>query len=99
MEGALCQLTALSITGHLGKHVQNSAREMIKKGLAHVIATDAHSNDQRILSLAPAVDMAADILQDYSRAEKMVTTTPAAIIAGDDVEVDEPDMGGWKWWF
>ena len=96
--GALCQLTALSITGLLGDAVQKSAKQMIKTGLAHVIATDAHSNDERILALAPAVDAAADILQDYSRAEKMVTTTPAAIIAGEDVDVDEPVLDKKKWW-
>jgi protein-tyrosine phosphatase len=88
--GALCQLTALSIIGHLGKFVQKSAEQMIRTGLAHVIATDAHSNDERILALASAVEAAADILQDYSRAERMVTTTPASIIAGEKVEVDEP---------
>ena len=97
-QGALCQLTALSITGSLGSAVQKSSEQMIKTGLAHVIATDAHSNDQRILALAPAVDIAADILQDYSRAEKMVTDTPAAIIAGEDVVVDEPVLDKKKWW-
>jgi protein-tyrosine phosphatase len=97
-QGALCQLTALSITGYLGDYVQKSAEQMIKTGLAHVIATDAHSNDLRIKALAPAVDMAADILQDYSKAEKMVTATPAAIIAGEDVDVDEPVLDEKKWW-
>jgi hypothetical protein len=28
----------------------------------------------------------------------MVTTTPAAIIAGEDVEVDEPVLDKKKWW-
>ena len=96
--GALCQLTALSVTGHLGSSVQKSAERMISTGLAHVIATDAHSDDERIVALSSAVDRAAEILQDYSRAEKMVTTTPAAIIAGEDVEVDEPVLDKKKWW-
>lgn len=96
--GALCQLTAVSITGHLGPYVQKSAEQMIRTGLAHVIATDAHANDQRILSLPAAVDRAAEILGDYARAEKMVSETPAAIIAGEDVEVEEPDLGDKKWW-
>ena len=96
--GALCQLTALSVTGYLGPSVQKSSEQMIKTGLAHVIATDAHSDDERIAALASAVDMAAEILQDYSRAEKMVTTTPAAIIAGEDVDVDEPVLDKKKWW-
>jgi protein-tyrosine phosphatase len=97
-QGALCQLTAISITGYLGEYVQKSAEQMIRTGLAHVIATDAHSNDLRITALAAAVDMAADILQDYSKAEKMVSTTPAAIIAGEDVIVDKPDLDEKKWW-
>ena len=96
--GALCQLTALSVTGYLGPSVQKSSEQMIKTGLAHVIATDAHSDNERIAALASAVDMAAEILQDYSRAEKMVTTTPAAIIAGEDVDVDEPVLDKKKWW-
>ena len=96
--GALCQLTALSVTGYLGPSVQKSSEQMIKTGLAHVIATDAHSDDERISALASAVDMAAEILQDYSRAEKMVTTTPAAIIAGEDVELEEPVLDKKKWW-
>jgi len=96
--GALCQLTALSVTGYLGPSVQKSSEQMIKTGLAHVIATDAHSDDERIAALASAVDMAAEILQDYSRAEKMVTTTPAAIVAGEDVDVDEPVLDKKKWW-
>jgi protein-tyrosine phosphatase len=96
--GALCQLTALSVTGYLGPSVQKSSEQMIKSGLAHVIATDAHSDDERIAALASAVDMAAEILQDYSRAEKMVTSTPAAIIAGEDVDVDEPVLDKKKWW-
>jgi protein-tyrosine phosphatase len=96
--GALCQLTALSITGALGSSVEKSSKQMIKTGLAHVIATDAHSDDERIPALASAVDLAAEVLQDYSRAEKMVTTTPAAIIAGEDVEVDEPVLDKKKWW-
>ena len=96
--GALCQLTALSITGFLGPSVQKSAEQMIKAGLAHVIATDAHSDNERIPALAAAVDRAAEVLQDYSRAEKMVTATPAAIIAGEDVEVDEPVLDKKSWW-
>ena len=96
--GALCQLTAFSVTGYLGPSVQKSSEQMIKTGLAHVIATDAHSDDERIPALGSAVDMAAEILQDYSRAEKMVTTTPAAIIGGEDVELDEPVLDKKKWW-
>ena len=71
---------------------------MTRTGLAHVIATDAHFDNDRINALAEADDLAAEVLQDYSRAEQMVTTTPAAIIAGDDLDLPEPDLGRKKWW-
>jgi protein-tyrosine phosphatase len=96
--GALCQLTALSLTGEFGGMVRKSAEEMIRAGLVHVIATDAHFDSDRINALAESVDRAAEILQDFGRAEQMVTTTPAAIIAGDDVDLPEPDLGRRKWW-
>ena len=83
--GALCQLTALSITGHLGPFVRKSAELMIENGLAHVIATDAHADDIRISALVSAVAAAAEILGDYSKAQNMVTSIPEAIIAGEDV--------------
>lgn len=97
-QGALCQLTALSLTGEFGISVQKSAEEMIRTGLAHVIATDAHYDSDRIHALARSVDLAAEVLQDYGRAEQMVTTTPAAIINGDDIDLPEPDLGRKKWW-
>ena len=96
--GALCQLTALSLTGEFGISVQKSAEQMIRTGLAHVIATDAHFDNDRINALAESVDLAAEVLQDYNRAEQMVTTTPAAIIAGEDLDLPEPDLGRKKWW-
>jgi protein-tyrosine phosphatase len=91
-QGALCQLTALSLTGEFGGTVKKSAEEMIRTGLAHVIATDAHFDNDRINALAKSVDLAAEVMQDYSRAEQMVTKTPAAIINGEDVDLPEPDL-------
>jgi len=97
-QGALCQLTALSLTGEFGISVQKSAEQMIRTGLAHVIATDAHFDNDRINALSESVDLAAEVLQDYNRAEQMVTTTPAAIIAGEDLDLPEPHLDRKKWW-
>ena len=36
------QVTALSILGGFGKQAQAAARQLMQKGLAHVIASDAH---------------------------------------------------------
>jgi protein-tyrosine phosphatase len=42
--GALSQITAMSITGDFGTRAQKTSKEILKSGLAHVIATDAHSS-------------------------------------------------------
>ncbi len=53
-EGALCQVTAQSITGDFGKDVKKSVLTMIEKGLVDFVATDAHGTHNRppILSKA-----------------------------------------------
>jgi protein-tyrosine phosphatase len=45
--GALLQITAQSITGGFGRHFRKMSHQMIKKGLADFVATDAHNAKQR----------------------------------------------------
>jgi protein-tyrosine phosphatase len=55
--GAMCQITAMSVTGDFGREVMKASLAMIEKGLVHVVASDAHSTDERppILSRAHKV--------------------------------------------
>ena len=41
--GAIAQLTAGSFLGEFGKLAQSAATEFVRRGLAHVVASDAHS--------------------------------------------------------
>ncbi len=54
------------------------------QSIARLIAAclDTGDSDGTLVYTAENHNHAAEILQDYSRAEKMVTSTPAAIIAG-----------------
>lgn len=45
--GALCQITAMSITGELGKGIQKISMTMVKKGLVDFVASDAHDPVKR----------------------------------------------------
>ncbi len=45
--GALVQLTAGSLLGDFGKLAQSAAGEFLRGGLAHVVASDAHSAGDR----------------------------------------------------
>ncbi|MBU2622311.1 MAG: hypothetical protein KKD92_08345 [Proteobacteria bacterium] len=88
--GALCQVTAMSITGDFGEIPRKSAAILLKRRLVHVIATDAHSADYRPPVLSKAVEAAANILCNYKEAEWMVKSVPAAIISGLSFDIPEP---------
>ena len=77
--GALSQITAMSITGEFGTCAQKTSKKILESGLAHIIATDAHSSTWRPPILSLAVKATKKIMgEDY--ALKMVTETPKLII-------------------
>jgi len=77
--GALVQLTASSIMGRMGTRARETAHLILKKNLAHVIATDAHGLSKRPPILSEAVALASGII-GKDRALAMVTSTPQQII-------------------
>ncbi|MEN1727271.1 MAG: CpsB/CapC family capsule biosynthesis tyrosine phosphatase [Pseudomonadota bacterium] len=52
--GCLGQITAQSCTGQFGPRIQERSREMIRRGLIHVVASDAHRDRRRIPKLSEA---------------------------------------------
>lgn len=57
--GALMQLNAGSLTGENGPRARIAAAALLRGGLAHVIATDAHSADRRPPELRAGLEAAA----------------------------------------
>jgi len=88
--GALCQVTAMSITGDFGGIAMQCAERLLRHRMVHVIASDAHSSESRPPALSQAVEAAAEILENYDDAERMVTEVPAAILSGNMPEIPEP---------
>ncbi len=82
--GSLAQLTAMSLTGGFGRVARQGAETLLKRGLAHVISSDAHSVYDRPPLLSKAVEAAAAILGSFDEAEQMVKHTPAAVLEGED---------------
>ena len=80
----------MSITGDFGEMVRHCAEMLLRHRLVHVIASDAHSAHSRPPILSQAVETVAGIMGSYADAEQMVTKLPAAILAGEMVEVPEP---------
>jgi protein-tyrosine phosphatase len=52
--GAITQITAGSITGSFGKAAQAASAEFMRRGLVHIVASDAHSTTRRPPQLAEA---------------------------------------------
>lgn len=79
--GTLMQVTAASVFGRLGDTVRESARTMLRRGLVHFIATDAHSFRFGPGDMRQAVEAAAGIIGE-SAAGDLVEANPAAVIEG-----------------
>ncbi len=78
-QGVLTQLTASSLSGIWGKTVHRCAETLLKKGLIHCIASDAHGLQKR----APGVEVGlqcAEKLLEQSFIRRMIETRPAAIV-------------------
>ncbi len=88
--GALSQITAMSLTGDFGMRAKHSSGILLKHRLAHIIASDAHSSDNRPPLLSHAVEKAAEILANNEEAECMVTEIPSAILSGKMPDIPEP---------
>jgi protein-tyrosine phosphatase len=88
--GALAQITAMSLSGEFGEAVMACAQSMLSRRLVHIIATDAHSADNRPPVLSRAVGIAEEILGSKAEAEWMVKGLPADILAGNPVDVPAP---------
>lgn len=93
LAGGLVQITAMSILGKNGVESRNYSRYLLRRSLVHVIATDAHSIDQRPPRLAEAVRAAGTIIGE-AQALRLVRDTPQGIIAGRSVDVQQAAAEG-----
>jgi protein-tyrosine phosphatase len=76
--GTLVQLTAASVDGRLGKRAQKSARTLLDRGAAHLLASDAHTPDIRAVGLRAALRE----LDDDRLGHWLTVEVPYAIIDG-----------------
>ena len=80
-QGALVQITAASLDGRIGKRSKETAGKLIQEGLAHLVASDAHTPEIREAGLAAAVAS----LGDAGLAAYLTQEVPAAVLAGEPV--------------
>ncbi|HLZ62665.1 MAG TPA: CpsB/CapC family capsule biosynthesis tyrosine phosphatase [Ktedonosporobacter sp.] len=84
--GALLQITASSLVGLFGSHVQQTAELLLRQNLAHVLASDSHSLTFRPPRFAEGI-RAAEAIVGSERVHEMVFEVPRAILQGQPVSV------------
>jgi protein-tyrosine phosphatase len=89
--GCAIQVTAQSFSGRFGKSATRFAGELIRRGLVHIVASDAHDSKHR----PPRLDEAYDHLEShYGRetAQLLCVRNPGAVLAGE--HVGQPGVAG-----
>lgn len=77
--GALIQLTAMSVTGELGRRARTAARNLLDAGLVHVVASDGHDPVCRPPRLRAAYEHVAAGWGDEV-AERLFVRNPGALL-------------------
>lgn len=80
--GALCQITAMSLTGGFGLRARKCANELLDKGCVHVIASDAHGEKWR----SPILSEAHRYVSEHfgtQKARELFVTFPEKILSGE----------------
>ncbi len=82
--GVLLQLTSASITGELGGRARETSIFLLREGMAHIVATDAHSSRWRKPSMREAFEELSRIV-GREKAEEMTLHAPEAILEDKEV--------------
>ena len=92
--GTLVQLTAASVDGRLGQRPARCSRALIERGLAHLIASDAHAPDVRAVGLGAAVAS----LRDDGLARWLTHDVPQSILQDAETPT-RPETRPRRRWF
>lgn len=93
----LIQISADSLTGEAGPVCAKSARSLLKNGLVHIIASDAHSSEYRTPRLTPAVEIASHLI-GKENARRMVWDIPRAVLSGLGFPRCSTPLRQKRWW-
>lgn len=77
--GLYVQVTAGSLAGRFGRTAKNTANELLKRELVHMISSDSHNVDRR----PPRMGEAAADVGDPELAKWLTTDAPLAIVRGE----------------
>lgn len=83
--GCLIQITAGSLHGRFGSRSKAMAMQLVRKNMAHLVASDAHSADWR----PPAMRRAYECLREEfgeGTAQRLCVLNPRAVFYGEELD-------------
>lgn len=92
--GVLVQLTAGSIEGRLGRRSRDSARVLLERGTAHLLASDAHAAHVR----AGRLGAGAESVGNKRLAHWLTDEVPRALVDGSPIPGRPPSSRRRRWW-
>jgi len=87
--GVLMQINASSLTGDLGEAERGAALALVERGVAHIVASDAHDPVSRPSRMKEAQHLLMDLV-GQEETDRMVAERPRRILAGEEVVVPMP---------
>jgi len=82
--GLLCSISTGSLRGQFGEHVRSFTIDLLRAGLVHDLASDAHNDWRRPPQLGQALsEVEAEVPGIGGQAEWLTRLAPAAILAGE----------------
>ncbi|MDP9385838.1 MAG: hypothetical protein M3P50_11520 [Actinomycetota bacterium] len=100
--GVRLQVTAGALTGAFGSKVREFSLRLLRGGLVHVIASDAHDAIRRPPGIAAAIEAAERAIPGVAaRGPWLTEAVPAAMLAGQPLPeppplVEQPRSGRWR---
>lgn len=88
--GCLLQVNKGSLLGRFGRREQRLALELVDRGFAHVVASDAHSHDRRTTWMGEVREV---LREEFSpeTAERLLEGHPLALLRDEELDCDEPE--------
>lgn len=89
--GAKTQVTCGSLTGAFGADAQRAAEDWLRRGMVHLLATDAHNMKKRPPLAREAIARVAELMGERV-ADALSVRNPAAVVGGRSLEYEpEPE--------
>lgn len=87
--GCLGQVTAMALTGRMGRPQRKAARELLQQGLAHLVASDGHGPERRPPLLGQA-RREVEQMAGPDMARQVFVDRPQAVLEGRDLDLAKP---------